>query len=317
MLKILLIGKTGQVGADLAALLPSLGEVVGLDRNELDLRKLDEIRGRILEARPNVIVNAAGYTAVDQAETDEDLAIAINAKAPAVMAEAAKQIGAALVHYSTDYVFDGLKGAPYTEEDAANPINAYGRTKLEGERAIQAAGVPHLIFRCSWVYATRGKNFLLSILRLATEREELRIVRDQKGAPTWSREIAAATARVLRQLFNATDAARSIERATGIYHMTAAGETTWYDFARAILEEAAFIPTTTPWFASATQGRPLIAKRVVPIATSEYPTPARRPPYSVLSNARLSNAFGLQLPEWRAQLREAFRETEDIQKGLS
>lgn len=317
MPKILLIGKTGQVGADLASLLPALGEVVGLGRNELDLRKPAEIRGRILEERPSVIVNAAAYTAVDRAETEEELAFAINAKAPAVMAEAARRVSALLVHYSTDYVFDGLKGAPYTEEDSPNPMNAYGRTKLEGEKAVQAAGVPHLIFRSSWVYATRGRNFLLSILRLATEREELRIVRDQIGAPTWSREIAAATARVLGQVFRATDAARSIERVTGVYHVTAAGETTWYDFARVILEEAASIPTTTPWFASATQGRPLIAKRIVPIATSEYPTPARRPAYSVLSNARLSSAFRLQLPEWRAQLQKAFRAAEETQKGLS
>lgn len=317
MLKILLIGKTGQVGAELAALLPALGEVVGLNRNELDLRKPAEIRRRILEERPNVIINAAAYTAVDQAETEEELAFATNAKAPEVMAEAAKQVGAAVVHFSTDYVFDGLKSAPYTEEDSPHPMNAYGRTKLEGERAIQAAGVPHLIFRCSWVYATRGRNFPLSILRLATEREELRIVRDQKGAPTWSREIAAATARALAQLFGGNEAPHSINRFAGVYHMTAAGETTWYDFARAILEEAVSIPTTTPWFARATQGRPLISKRVVPIGTSEYPTPARRPAYSVLSNARLSNAFGLKLPEWRAQLQTAFRAAGESQKGLS
>ena len=183
-------GKTGQVGAELLALLPRLGEVAAFDRHELDLSNPDQIRRAIRDVQPTVIVNAAAYTLVDQAEREEKQAQILNVEAPALMAEEAKKIGAVLVHYSTDYVFDGLKDFPYDEDDQPNPINVYGMTKLAGEEAIRAAGVPHLIFRTAWVYGTRGRNFMLTILRLATEREELRIVSDQFGAPTWSREIA-------------------------------------------------------------------------------------------------------------------------------
>jgi len=306
-LKILLLGKTGQVGADLTILLPRLGTVVALDRQQLDLCDPDQIRRTLLEVRPHIVINAAAYTAVDQAEKDEATAFAINAKAPAVMAEAAKGINAALVHYSTDYVFDGLKRAPYEEQDSPNPINVYGRTKRAGELAIQESGVPYLIFRCAWIYATRGRNFLLTILRLATQREELRVVCDQTGASTWSREIAEATTQVLGQLSRSPQIRPAIEDVKGIYHMTAAGETTWFDFAQAILEESACLQPATPWYAAITGGRPLLASRVVPITTADYPTPARRPQYSVLSNARLEQAFGFKLPEWRTQLQRAFR----------
>jgi len=227
--KILLIGKNGQVGADLLSLLPPLGEVVALDRRHLDLTKPEEIRRAIREHQPQLIVNAAAYTAVDNAENDEALAHAINAEAPALMAEEAKRIGAAMVHYSTDYVFDGCKNAPYEEDDLPNPINAYGRTKLAGEEGIRASGAPHLIFRTAWVYATRGRNFLLTILRLATQREELRVVRDQIGAPTWSHEIARATAEVLGRLMGEGDIASALARSGGTYHMTAAGVTNWHE----------------------------------------------------------------------------------------
>jgi len=224
------------------------------------------------------------------------------AEAPAVMAEEAKKIGASLVHYSTDYVFDGVKTTPYGENDPTNPLNIYGRTKLDGERAIQQSGVPYLIFRTAWVYATRGRNFFLTILRLGAQREELRIVRDQIGAPTWSAEIAGATTRVLAQLYGGESGRLSFPEVSGVYHMTAGGETNWYEFANAILAEAARNCPMAPWFMTATNHLPLIACHVIPVTTKEYPTPARRPAYSVLSNARLARVFSVQLPDWQMQL---------------
>jgi dTDP-4-dehydrorhamnose reductase len=302
---ILLTGKNGQVGEELLRVLPRLAIVTALGRQELDLSRSEDIRQIIRDVRPNLIVNAAAYTAVDQAEEDESAARAINAHAPAVLAEEAKRIGATLVHYSTDYVFDGSKKSPYEENDATNPLNVYGRTKLEGEQAIRNAGVPHLIFRTSWVYATRGKNFLLTILRLATQREELRIVQDQTGAPTSGREIAAATTAILAQLLQ-ENSGSSFQGRTGTYHMTASGETTWYDFAGAVLKKSSDTPQTASWFAVATNGRPLITRRVVPITTEEFPTPARRPLYSVLSNSLLAKTFGVALPNWREQMNATF-----------
>jgi dTDP-4-dehydrorhamnose reductase len=302
---ILLTGKNGQVGEELLRVLPRLAIVTALGRQELDLSRSEDIRQIIRDVRPNLIVNAAAYTAVDQAEEDESAARAINAHAPAVLAEEAKRIGATLVHYSTDYVFDGSKKSPYEENDATNPLNVYGRTKLEGEQAIRNAGVPHLIFRTSWVYATRGKNFLLTILRLATQREELRIVQDQTGAPTSGREIAAATTAILAQLLQ-ENSGSSFQGRTGTYHMTASGETTWYDFAGAVLKKSSDTPQTSSWFAVATNGRPLITRRVVPITTEEFPTPARRPLYSVLSNSLLAKTFGVALPNWREQMNATF-----------
>lgn len=309
--KILLTGKNGQVGSDLALLLPRLGEVVALDRQQLDLLKPQEIRRTIREIQPRLIVNAAAYTAVDQAESDQANARAVNALAPAVIAEEAKRIGAGLVHYSTDYVFDGSKHSPYDEKDPPHPINFYGQTKLEGERAIQDAALPHLIFRTTWVYATRGRNFLLTILRLATQREELRIVQDQAGAPTWSREIAAATTTILTQLCAHSNNLSAMSEVSGIYHMSAGGETNWWAFANAILEEALHAPRTIPWLASAINEKPLIVRRVIPINTPEYPTPARRPAYSILANSLLKQTFRVQLSDWRAQLQSAFVDDKD------
>lgn len=303
---ILLIGTNGQVGRELNSRLPRIGEVTPLDRQRLDLAQPAEIRRAIRAFHPAIIVNVAAYTAVDQAESEEALARAINAEAPAVMAEEAKKIGASLIHFSTDYVFDGSKISPYVEDDPPNPQNVYGKTKLEGERAIQASGAAHLIFRTAWVYATEGRNFLLTILRLATGREELRIVRDQIGAPTLGSEIAAATTSVLAQVRDNERGSDSLAGRSGIYHMTAGGETSRYDFACAILEEAAAYPAASPWFAAATNGLPLIARRVIPISTQEYPAPARRPAYSVLSNARLNRTFAVQLPDWRKQLHSIF-----------
>jgi dTDP-4-dehydrorhamnose reductase len=311
--KILLTGKNGQVGSDLALLLPRVGEVVALGRQQLDLLKPEEIRRAIREIQPQLIVNAAAYTAVDQAEGDQASARAVNAMAPAAIAEEAKRIGAGLVHYSTDYVFDGSKHSPYDEKDPPHPINFYGQTKLEGERAVQDAALPHLIFRTSWVYTTRGRNFLLTILRLATQREELRIVQDQVGAPTWSREIAAGTTNILTQLCAHGNDLSAMSELSGIYHMSAGGETNWWAFANAILEEASYVSRALPWLASAINEKPLMVRRVMPINTEEYPTPARRPAYSILSNSLLNETFRVQLSDWRAQLRSAFADDKDPQ----
>ncbi len=290
-MRILVTGKNGQVGHELMRALAPRGEVTALGRDDLDLCSADSIRAAVRGARPELIVNAAAYTAVDQAEKESELARAINADAVAILAAEARSISAALVHYSTDYVFDGAKTEPYNEQDAPNPLGIYGATKLAGERAIAASGTSYLVLRTSWVYATRGRNFLLTILRLAAEREQLRIVDDQRGAPTSAAAIADATAKVIA-------AWQSRPQLSGIYHLSAAGQTTWYEFARAILAEPA---------ARALQPRPIIAREIVPIRTQEYPTPARRPRYSVLDNTKLAQTFGVILPDWRTQLHDALR----------
>jgi len=305
-LTILLTGKTGQIGSHLYPLLGKFGEVVAPDRNQLDLSNADAIRRTVRDIRPNLIVNAAAYTAVDAAETDESNAYAVNADAPAVFAEEARKIGSAIVHYSTDYVFDGLKKTPYTESDATNPINAYGRTKLAGEQAVFNSGALHLIFRTSWVYATRGRNFLLRILRLASEREELKIVRDQIGAPTCATDIAEATTEVLNCVLQRSNYVSFVSDLGGTYHMTAAGQASWYDFAEAILEEERKVSCHLAWLHAATRGRELIARYVVPISTEEFRSAATRPGYSVLSNSRLVQTFGVALPDWRNQLQRCF-----------
>jgi dTDP-4-dehydrorhamnose reductase len=279
MTKILVTGKTGQVGWELQRTLATLGQVIAPDRRGMDLGDPDSIRAAIRACSPQIIVNAAAYTAVDQAESEPDLALAINGAAPGIMAEEAKRLGALLVHYSTDYVFDGAKSGPYTEDDQPNPLSAYGSSKLAGERAIAASGARYLIFRTSWVYGARGKNFLRTILRLAQERDELRIVDDQVGAPTWCRAIAEATAQAL-----ACTQARDAPNVSGTYHLSTAGSTSWCGFAKAILERS---------------GR---SCKVVPIASSEYPLPARRPRNSVLSNAKLNTRIGIALPDWSSAL---------------
>jgi dTDP-4-dehydrorhamnose reductase len=253
-----------------------------------------------------VVVNAAAYTAVDAAETDEAAASIVNAEAPRLLGLEAKKLGALLVHFSTDYVFDGSKTSPYLETDSPNPINSYGRTKLAGEEAIRNSGASHLIFRTSWVYATHGKNFLRTILRLATEREELKIVADQAGAPTCAFDLAEATTSVVAGIIAAPKSELACQQLAGTYHMTAAGQTTWYEFAKAILEEASRAPKDLPWLTSATNARPIIARRVLPISTGEFRSPTRRPAYSVLSNAHLLQQFGGTLPDWRVQLQRCF-----------
>jgi dTDP-4-dehydrorhamnose reductase len=289
-MKILLTGRSGQVGYELERSLQGLGEVVAADRARIDLANLDQVREAIRSVRPQLIVNAAAYTAVDQAEQEFELALRINGDAPGVMAEEAKKIGAALIHYSTDYVFDGCKPGAYTESDAPCPLNAYGRSKLAGEQAIAAADIPHFIFRTSWIYGLRGKNFLLTMLRLARERDELRVVNDQCGAPTWSRTIADTTAHVIAMLRGRGRSAeidQDLWRAQGgLYHLTAQGQTSWYGFAQTIVAHGLL------------QVRP----EVTAIRTRDYPLPARRPANSVLDCSRLTGAF-CTLPHWESALR--------------
>lgn len=296
-MKILLTGKNGQVGYELERSLQCHGEVMAVDRAGMDLADLDKVRAVIRATQPDVIVNAAAYTAVDQAESEPQLAMRINGDAPAVMAEEAKKLGAALVHYSTDYVFDGKSSKPYTETDAPSPLNVYGQTKLAGEQAITSAGIPYLILRTSWVYGTRGKNFLLTVQRLAKERKELRIVNDQHGSPTWSRTIAEMTAYIFSQInssgLSAQNSANARKRLpdawwekSGIYHLTSQGNTTWFGFAKAVI-------------GCANLGTPPV---IHPIHTSEYPLPAKRPANSVLDCALLTKTFGGSLPSWGTAL---------------
>lgn len=287
MRRILLTGTNGQVGYELARSLQGMGELIACDRSRMDLANLDQVREVIRAVKPTLIVNPAAYTAVDQAESEPEMAMRVNALALAVMAEEAKKLGAAMIHYSTDYVFDGSKIGPYTEDDPTGPINVYGRTKLAGEQAIRAAGIAHLILRTSWVYGARGKNFLLTIERLARERDELRIVADQHGAPTWCRTIADTTARILAQEERAGDRAEWWRQHSGVYHLSAQGSTTWHGFAAAILAHSAIAKKPT----------------LTPISTDAYPLPAARPANSLLSSARLIGQFGM-LPEWDAALRD-------------
>ena len=304
--KILLIGKGGQIGSELARLLPCLGDVTALDRSELDLSRNAEIRLAIRGICPQLIVNTAAYTAVDQAEGDERIARTINSEAPGIMAEEANRIGASLVHFSTDYIFDGVKNSPYEEDDPPNPLNVYGKTKLAGEQAIRDSGVSHLIFRTGWVYATQGRNFLLTILRLATQHDQLRVVHDQLGAPTRNVEIAETITSILSDIADEHGGIFRISKVSGTYHMTAAGVATWYDFAAAILEEAYGASQELPWITKALGHVPLRTTHLVPITTKEYPTTARRPAYSVLSNAKLLKTFGTKLSDWHVQLQRAF-----------
>lgn len=278
-MKILLTGCSGQVGYELERSLQALGEVVAVDRARMDLSDLEQVRAVVREVKPGLIVNPAAYTAVDKAESEPALARRINALAPGVMAEEGKRLGAAMVHFSTDYVFDGTKQGAYVETDPTNPVNVYGQTKLEGEQLIAAAGIDHLILRTSWVYGMRGKNFLLTMLRLAKEREELRVVADQHGAPTWSRTIADTTAVLLAQ-------ARQDgwwERHSGIYHLSGRGETTWFGFTQAIIENAG------------------LNCRVLPISSAEYPVPARRPVNSLMNADKLTSQL-CTLPHWKTAL---------------
>ncbi|MHC1767841.1 MAG: dTDP-4-dehydrorhamnose reductase [Verrucomicrobiia bacterium] len=285
--RILLIGKNGQVGWELQRTLAPLGDVKAVDFPDIDLADPDSICDRLQDSRPDIIVNAAAYTAVDRAESDAELAVKVNGLAPGILAEEARRTGALLVHYSTDYVFDGQKRQPYVEEDTPNPLSVYGRSKLAGDKAISQVDCRHLIFRLCWVYSQRGHNFMRTIMRLAREREELRVVNDQIGAPTWARTIAEATALAVAR----TLSAESPESLRGTYHMTPRGATSWHGFAEAIVASI-----------SETERR---CRRVAPIATAEYPLPARRPSYSLLSCEKLRRIFRLELPDWESSLRDS------------
>lgn len=299
-MKILLTGGSGQIGRELGVCLRGRGDILAPGRERLDLGNIAQLRDCVESWRPDVIVNAAAYTAVDQAERESGLARRINAEAPAAIGEAARRVGAAVVHFSTDYVFDGRKLSPYEEDDATAPINVYGRTKREGEEGLLASGARSLILRTSWVYGLHGRNFLLTILRLARERDALRIVADQYGAPTWSRSAAHCCAQILAQAGRAADAGQWWAQHGGICHVSARGRTTWYGFARVALERLR-LPR-----------HPVLH----PIQSHEYPTPAARPAYSVLSGARLEHAFGLRMPHWEQALAACLASTENA-RGLA
>ena len=280
-MKILLTGANGQLGYELLRCLQGLGEIVACDRERLDLANLDQVRDAVKTVAPDLIVNAAAYTAVDRAETEPELALRINAQAPGVMALQAREVGAAIVHFSTDYVFDGAKDGPYNESDRTGPLNVYGETKLLGEQAIVTSGAPYLILRTSWVYGMHGHNFLRTMLRLAAEQDEVRVVADQVGAPTWSRTVAQATAHILVQA--RLGGPKWWRDNRGTYHLSAQGETSWAGFAEAIMMETGS------------------ACRVAPIASSEYPAAARRPRNSRLNSSKLIHRF-CELPDWRDAL---------------
>jgi len=301
--RLLLTGTDGQVGWELRRSLAPLGDVIAVDRNACDLSRLQDIPRVIQEARPDIVVNAAAYTAVDKAEEEEALATTINGVAVGVIAEEARKLSALLIHYSTDYVFDGTKAGPYTEDDTPHPINAYGRSKLAGERAMEQCGGSHLILRTSWIYAARGRNFLNTVLRLARERDELRIVADQIGVPTWAREIAGATASIARQARGERDRGNF---ASGIFNVTAAGTTSWCGFAEAIVAQMQL--------RAGARG-----PKVLPISSADYPVPAARPKNSRLAGDRVRERFGIALADWKQALARCMQDTNllDPQGGQS
>lgn len=292
---ILLLGKKGQVGWELQRALAPLGNVIALDRHGQNglcgnLSDLDGLRRTIEQIRPDILVNAAAYTAVDNAQSEPELAAKLNHRAPALMAELMAAQGGCLVHYSTDYVFDGSGDKPRKESDATGPLNVYGATKLAGEQAIQASGCSHLIFRTSWVYASRGRNFARTMLRLAEERETLNVINDQIGAPTGAELIADVTAHALHRWQHQPDVA-------GLYHLTAGGETSWYDYAQEVFD----------W--TVDQGRPLAILSLNPIPSEDYPVPATRPKNSRLDCLKLETTFDLQLPDWKQGVARMLQET--------
>ena len=283
-MKILLAGGSGQLAQELQPILLSSGEVIAVDRTRLDLSRPESIRQAMAEIQPDLVVNAGAYTAVDKAESEPELANAVNGIAPGILAEECEKQGATLIHFSTDYVFDGSHGSAYLETDSTNPLGTYGKSKLAGEEAIRKAGKRHIIIRTAWVYGNGGKgNFVKTMLRLGKEREEIRVVADQIGSPTWTADLAEAISQIIPLLGSET---------FGTYQYTNSGVCSWYDFAIAIFEEAAKL------------GLPLKVQRVIPITTSEYPTPAKRPAFSVLSTVKISALLGTYPPHWRQGLRQ-------------
>ncbi len=301
---VLITGRDGQLGFELRRTLAPFARIIAVDIDNVDFCDLAAVRRMVQDANPDVIVNAAAYTAVDAAEKEGTVAHTVNGEVPGVLAEELKRTGGKLiVHYSTDYVFNGSATSPYTEDDSPDPVNAYGETKLAGERAVQEAGAPHIILRTEWLYATRGRNFLLTILRLAREGKPLRIIADQIGAPTWARMLAEASAQVVARFLHTTGAEAASW--SGVYHLTAAGQTTWHGFTEAILQESQRqlqqLQKPTEWCDAG-------LRSLTPIPTSEYPTPARRPSYSILSNEKIGRVFGIRLPDWQDQVRLALED---------
>ncbi|MEG4283363.1 dTDP-4-dehydrorhamnose reductase [Microcoleus sp. A006_D1] len=283
-MKILLAGGSGQLAQELQPILLSVGEVISVDRTRVDLSQPETIRQAMADIQPDLVINSGAYTAVDKAESDAELAHAVNGIAPGIIAEECEKLGASLIHFSTDYVFDGSKSSAYLETDSTNPLGTYGKSKLAGEEAIRQAGNRHIIIRTAWVYGNGGKgNFVKTMLRLGKEREEIRVVADQIGSPTWTGDLATATAQIIPLL--------DLE-SFGTYQYTNSGVCSWYDFAIAIFEEAAQL------------GFPLKVQRVIPITTAEYPTPAKRPAFSVLSTVKISALLGTYPPHWRQGLRQ-------------
>src|SRR5260370_5765567 len=288
---ILIIGKIGQVGWELRRTLAPIARTVSVDFPDIDLTNGASIVKGVRDTRPQVVVNAAAYTAVDKAETEPDKCHQINGVAPGVLAEEAKKLSALLVHYSTDYVFDGTKTTPYTEDDQPNPLGAYGRAKLAGDQAVLQIDGQHLIFRLCWVYGARGQNFMLTMMRLAREREKLRVVSDQFGCPTWSRLIAETTGLALKQVLASPEPGAF----KGVYHLAASGQTSWHGFAEAIVRH---MPA---------EGRK--CKAIEAITTPEYPLPAKRPAYSILSCQKLQQTFSLHLPDWQESLEQVLEKS--------
>ncbi|MCY7366571.1 MAG: dTDP-4-dehydrorhamnose reductase [Chamaesiphon sp.] len=291
MQKILILGQQGQVAWELQRTLASLGDITVFGSGQLDLTNPDMIRTQVRSIQPDIIVNAAAYTAVDKAETESELCMSINGIAPGILAELARDSQALLVHYSTDYVFDGTKANPYLETDPTNPLSVYGASKLAGEQAIIQVDCAHLIFRTTWVYGNRGKNFLLTILRLAAERKELKIVADQIGSPTWSRSISEATAQIIAQCRHDRSSIK------GLYNLSAAGTTSWHGFANQIVDRSRSINPELG----------LAIDLILPIPATDYPTPAKRPGNSVLDNSKILADFGVQLPDWKLSLEQCLQ----------
>ena len=287
-MKILLTGKTGQIGEELNNIVGDLGNLITVDKEQLDLSKPNSIEPVILDIKPDIIINPAAYTAVDKAEEEPDLAMTVNAISPGLLAKAARKVGAGLIHYSTDYVFDGCSEIPYKEEDPPNPLNVYGKTKLAGEKSVAEAGIPFLIIRTGWVYSLHGKNFLRTIKKLAEEKDIIQVVDDQIGAPTWARSVALKTHQILKQCLNKKWLETKDPSLSGIFHLTCQGKTSWHGFARKVLN-----------ISNASQNIKLIS-----IPTSDYPTPATRPSNSLLNNEKIQKVFGLDMPHWEDALKD-------------
>lgn len=289
-MKIVLFGKAGQLGWELNHLLAEVGEVTAFSSKELDVKDLLELKNMINHLEPDLIINASAYTAVDKAEEEPVLAMQINAHAPTVMAECAKKLNALFIHYSTDYVFDGTKNIPYTETDSTNPLNVYGKSKMDGEQAISQVGGVHLILRTSWVYSMQADNFVTKVLTWARQKESIQVVNDQIGSPTWARALASVTSDMIKN--SLPFGLDYFSNKSGVYHVAGLGSVSRFDFAREILRLGA--------------KRELVTKNLIPALTSDFPTPARRPLFTALDCSHFENVFGLQLPSWQEALQTAF-----------